>query len=195
MSHLPKRVSSTAALFFALLGASCATMKQKESLEKLKDSVDDYNHAFRWKNYPEAAKHLPEDQRAAFVATYEDNGEGLEIEDLQIGQVNVVNPTYAQVVVRIRFTLLPSITIQKKTAIQHWHDVEGRWHLEKEDNSILKPELIGPAPTGSGTAGDHRFFDGAAPIEPPEVESPDSELLPDPERKDLDKDFEPSPDD
>ncbi|MBI2378414.1 MAG: hypothetical protein HYV07_30730 [Deltaproteobacteria bacterium] len=179
-----RRVSLAALTLVFVSSFGCATMKQKESLDALKEAVDEYNHAFRWKNYPEAARFLPVDHRASFIASYEDEAEGIEIEELTIGGVNVINPTYAQVTVRLRYTRLPSITIQKRTATQHWHETEGHWSLENEENSILKPSKkpANEGPTEEEAKEDHEggsdgFFDGPAPIEPPESESPDTDLL------------------
>lgn len=126
---------------FALVLAAvtgCASMGVQDTLEKLREAVEGYNQAFRWKNYERAAQYLPNDVRAAFMTAYDDDESSLQIEDYQISKVDVVNDDEAKVAVRVRYLLLPSVVVENRTLVQHWHRVAGEWILEQEDNAIRK---------------------------------------------------------
>lgn len=127
----------------------------KASLKELQDSVEAYNDAYRWKNYERAAIYLPEDQRAPFLATYEEDDKALHVEGYRILKANIVTETAAEMTIRVRYMLLPSVTLEKRNVIQHWHKVADRWILETEDNSIreidpskleIDPDAFGGGP-------------------------------------------------
>lgn len=120
----------------ALTGAFACKTPEGKKLEAFQDSVEAYNDAYRWKNYERAAAFLPADLRGAFVATYEDDKKSLHVEDYKILEAEMDSEDAARVVVRVRYMLLPSVTVQKRTLVQHWHRVDGSWILENEDNSI-----------------------------------------------------------
>lgn len=136
-------------LALALIGASlfsaCASMKVQDDLEKLKEAVEGYNQAFRWKNYERASLYLPDGKRAAFMAAYDDDERSLQMEDYQVSKVNLHNEDQATVSVRVRFLLLPSVVVENRTLIQHWQRVVGEWILEDEEASIRKLDLAEPA--------------------------------------------------
>lgn len=124
----------TAALL--LLGTACASVKARDSMEQLQEAAEGYNEAYRWKNFERAAGFLPNDQRAAFVATYEDDEKSLHVEDVQILKVDMDGPDAALITVRIRYMMLPSVTVETRKLLQHWHKVNDAWILESEENSI-----------------------------------------------------------
>lgn len=130
-----------------LLSAGCASMKVQDQLEKLKEAVEGYNQAFRWKNYERAAQYLPVEHRGAFVAAYDDDEKSLQMEDYNVSRVDLISEEAATVSVRVRFLLLPSVVVENRTLTQHWQKIEGAWILETEENSIrkldfgTKPEL------------------------------------------------------
>jgi hypothetical protein len=128
------RSACAAAMCASLLG--CASSKTAETLQNLQESVDAYNEAYRWKNYERAASYLPSDLRQAFLATYEDADNSLHVEDFQILNVKLESEEAATVTVRVRYMQLPSINVDRKTVVQHWHRVGGAWILEVEENSI-----------------------------------------------------------
>lgn len=116
--------------------SGCATARAKDKMEMLRKSVEAYNHAFRWKNYDRAATFLPAELRGAFVATHEDDAASLHVEDYKILQVDIDTEDAARVLVRYRYTLLPSVVVQTRKLTQHWHRVAGQWTLENEDEPI-----------------------------------------------------------
>lgn len=116
--------------------ASCAAQRQRDTLNQLQESIEAYNEAYRWKNYERAAAYVPSDVRGAFLAAHEDEETSLHVEDWQLLDVNLESPQAAKVTVRVRYLQLPSVTIEKKTVVQHWHEVNGTWLLETEDNPI-----------------------------------------------------------
>lgn len=126
-----------------LVSTSCATSPVQERMEALRSSVKEYNEAYRWKNYQRAAVFLPMDQRAAFVASYEEDDKALHVEGYQILAVNFASPEVADVKVRYRFMQLPSVTLERRIVTQHWARVSGQWTLEHENDSIreIDPEL------------------------------------------------------
>lgn len=124
----------------ALLLAGCATSAQTK-LEELQSAVDGYNSAYRWKNFERAASYLPNDLRAAFIAAYEEDDHSLHVETYQILKVDLKGEEAATVTVRLRFMELPSITLENRTLVQHWHKVNDVWILETEENSIRALEL------------------------------------------------------
>lgn len=128
----------------ALALVACASGGTKNALEELKTSVDAYNEAFRWKNYPAAARYRTPDERTAFLATFEENEDGIHVEDVQVLKVNVESDEAAEIIVRYRYMKLPSVTIDKVVIKQSWHRVNDRWVLEYEEPPLV--ELV-PDPT------------------------------------------------
>ena len=112
----------------------CATAKETE-MEIFQAAVDGYNSAYRWKNFERAASYLPNDMRAAFIAAYEEDDHSLHVETFQILKVDMKEDA-ATVTVRVRYMELPSITLENRTMVQHWHKVNDAWILETEENSI-----------------------------------------------------------
>ncbi len=146
-----KRLIGLAAV--ALLGATACKTSTATTMEQLKESVDAYNHAYRWKNYERAASFLPNDMRASFIAAYEDDEKSLHIEDYRILKVDVANEDAATVQVRMSYTLLPDITVQKRTLTQHWHKIAGSWVLETEEDSLRDLDL-GATPKNPAASGE-----------------------------------------
>lgn len=161
------------ALTAAALLSGCVTT-QKDKVDRLKDSVEGYNEAYRWKNFERAAAFLPQDLRAPFIATYEDDEKSLHVEDYQILKVNLESEDNAQVLVRLRYMLLPSVTIETRMLTQHWHQISGAWILETEDNSIreIDPNAIPQNPDAFG--GGEDAVEGETKIE---VTGPDGQVL------------------
>lgn len=120
--------------------AGCATTGQ-EAFDELQAAVDGYNSAYRWKNYERAASYLPNDLRAAFIASYEDDEKSLHVEGYRLLRVDFDGENAATVHVRVRYMLLPSISVENRTLVQHWHKVNDVWILETEENSIRDVEL------------------------------------------------------
>lgn len=126
--------------------AACATAG-RDSLHALEESIEAYNDAFRWQNFDAAAVHLPNDRRAAFISTHEDRERDLRVETFRILKVDMKGEDAAEATVTVRFTLLPSITVESRKLVQHWHRVQGLWVLEAEDHSIIEvDEAEGGAP-------------------------------------------------
>ena len=123
------------AFAFAAGAAGCAASTPKEKMDDLKTAVDGYNHAFRWKNYARAAMFLPPDLRGSFIATYEDDEASLQIEDYRVDRVDF-DSDRATVTVRLRYLLLPSVTLERVTLTQHWHKIGRTWILETEEGSL-----------------------------------------------------------
>lgn len=177
---------STASLLALALAASagCAHAPGASSdLEELKESVEAYNDAYRWKNYQRASLFRPADIRAAFLATYEEDDKALHIEDYQVLKAEILDEASAKVLVRVRFMLLPSVTLETKNLVQHWHQVGGRWLLETEDNSIREIDMSALA-----TDDPDAFGGGPEPAPDMEVE------VTDPSGTVLRKDGDPQPD-
>ncbi len=119
----------------ALLASGCATSGQT-MMEELQAAVDGYNSAYRWKNFERAAVYLPNDLRAAFIAAYEEDDDSIHVESYQVIKVDIEGEAAATVTVRVRYMMLPSINLERRTLVQHWHLVNDNWILETEDNSI-----------------------------------------------------------
>lgn len=161
----------------------------KDALESLTEAVEAYNHAFRWKTYDQAVLFLPEDLRGPFLAAYEDDESSLQIEDYKIARVLMKSKTAAEVTVRVRYMVLPSVVVQRATLKQYWHEVGGRWILETEENSIrtLDPSKAPPedatlapvvSPEQEGDTELEVFGPGDAP--PPAASEEGAEPLADP---------------
>lgn len=131
-------------LGFGVSLMACQSLATKDSLLRLQESIDGYNHAYRWKNYARAAAYLPNDLRAAFIATYEEDDKSLHVESYQVLKIHMEGKNAAKVTVRVRYMLLPSVTVENRTVTQHWAKVEEKWLIEAEDNSIrdVDPEAI-----------------------------------------------------
>jgi hypothetical protein len=118
--------------------SGCASTTRQSAVERLQESVEGYNHAFRWKNYERAAQYLPGDLRSAFLAAYQDDESSLQVEDFQVRRVDMLTDKAATVSVKVSYLLLPSVIVQQAVLVQHWAEVVGGWTLEAEDNSIRK---------------------------------------------------------
>lgn len=127
-----------------LLASACATSSQKS--QQLQTSVNAYLEAMRWQYYERAAAFRPNDLRASFLATLEDEGTGLQIEDVKVLRVDVQSEEAADITVRIRYMRLPSVTVQSDVIRQSWHRVDGNWILEFEDPPFVEidPEAVPP---------------------------------------------------
>lgn len=134
------RASVMIALAALGLASGCATATSKSAVERLQEAVEGYNHAFRWKNYERAAQFLPQAQRPAFLAAYEDDESSLQVEDYTVRQADMLSDKAATVSIKVSYLLLPSVTVKQATLVQHWAEVNGAWTLEAEDNSIRKIE-------------------------------------------------------
>lgn len=132
------RPAAVALLLGFVLAASGCASTQKNKAERLREAIEAYNEAFRWKAYDRASLLLPRELRGPFLAAYEDDEGGLQIEDYQIRSVDVLDDTRATATVKMRYMLLPSVTVETAILVQHWAEVEGAWILESEDNSIKK---------------------------------------------------------
>ena len=122
----------------AALLTSCATMQAQEDLSKLQEAVEDYNHAYRWKNYDSAVLLLQPDLREPFLAAYEEDESSLQVEDLKVQRVEMQAKDRAKVTVRARYMMLPSVSVKKSKLIQYWVMIGNRWLMESEENSIRK---------------------------------------------------------
>lgn len=129
------------ALVLSLAAAGCAHIDPLDKLELLHDSVEAYNHAFRWKAYDRAATYRLPEERTAFIAVYDDDQSSLQIEDYRVVRVNVIEDRSAEVTVRVRFLMLPSTVVQRSTIVQYWHKIGGNWLLESEKNPMRDMDL------------------------------------------------------
>lgn len=125
-------------LMMALLMVStaCAGSSGNE-MKELKQAVDGYNTAFRWKNFHRAAAYLPNDLRTAFVTYFDEESASLHIEAVEILKVDMESDEAAEVTVRYRYMLLPSVVVQRKIVKQSWHRVDGAWILETEEPPLI----------------------------------------------------------
>lgn len=144
------RARAAAALALGLAGCSAFGASQQDALKELEDSVEAYNDAYRWKNYERAALFLPPDVRGAFLAAYEEDDKSLHVEGYQILQANLLGADAAQVTLRVTYMELPSVTLQNRTTVQHWHKVSDRWLMEAEDNPIRPLDAAKKAPEDFG---------------------------------------------
>jgi len=127
------------ALAFVLcLPISCATLSGEDNANRLNETVEAYNHAYRWKNYETAVLLLIPDLREGYLAAYEEDESSLQIEDYKIQKLNLKSEDQAVAKIRTRYMLLPSVSVKRVTLIQHWVQIEDQWLMESEENSIRK---------------------------------------------------------
>ena len=128
-------------LSLSLVVGACVTQERAHNLQK---SINGYNTAYRWKQYMRAAQYLPAEWQGAFLAAHEEDDKDIQIEGYQILQVTRLEDSRAQVIVRVRYVLAPSVTLEQTITTQHWAYVSGRWILEHQDNMIrpFDPELL-----------------------------------------------------
>jgi hypothetical protein len=144
------------ALALVLL-AGCATLGDQGKIDQLKEAVEAYNHAYRWKNYDSAVLLLQPDLRSPFLAAHEEDESSLQVEDLKIRRVELQGKKRAVIHVRARYMMLPSVSVKKKTLVQYWAMIGGQWLMESEENSIRKIDPLAhpkeptekPLPEGS----------------------------------------------
>ena len=164
----------TRALSTLLLGlclAACATVGQKNDMNRLQEAVESYTHAYRWKNYDSAVLMLQPDLREPYLAAYEEDESSLQIEDIRVVKVQLEAPDRAKITLRTRFMLLPSVTVKKKKLTQYWVKIGDQWLMEAEENSI---RLIDPL-SKSDLAKDRKLPDNAQMGDTEiEIESPKS---------------------
>lgn len=134
------RAAASILLAVGLLSA-CASSRGETKAARFLKAVERYNKAFRWKNYAVASDYLPQDRRALFITTYEDDDKSLSISDYRILKVDKASEDEATVSVRYRYTMLPSTSVKKRLVTQHWYHVGEAWRLEGEDDSIRELKL------------------------------------------------------
>lgn len=158
----------------ALVGGGCAS-SNRDQLKAFEDALQGYNEAFRWKNFERAALFLPPDLRAAFVAAHEDDEKSLHVEDYQVLRADLDGEDRAVVTIRLSYTLLPSLTVERRNLVQHWARVAGTWILESEENSIrkLEPNAVPRSPGAVRSPGE-RGGDEDLEIE---VTGPDGKVI------------------
>ena len=162
-----RAAGAAAVLAWALAGCSAMGSSQQDALKDLQEAVEAYNDAYRWKNYERAALFLPVDTRGAFLASYEEDDKSLHVEGHQVLQADLLGAEAAKVTVRVTYMELPSVTLENRTLIQHWHKVGGRWLLETEENSIR------PLDPAKAPADPSAFGGGPEPAEGMELEVTD----------------------
>jgi hypothetical protein len=121
----------------AALALSACAGSSRDSMKKLKDSVDAYNTAFRWKNFHQAAMYLPNDLRTPFLTYFDEESPSLHIDGIEVLKVDVKSEDAAEVTVRYRYMQLPSVVVDRKVVTQSWHRVDGNWILEDEDPPLV----------------------------------------------------------
>ena len=164
---------ATLGLGLAVVVAGCATARQEDDMNELQQSVEAYNHAFRWKNYERAAGFLSPALRGPFIAAHEDDSKSLHVEDFRVVQVNLPAKDAAAVTVNYRYTLLPSVTVENKKVQQNWHKVAGVWVLESEVGSIRELDMA-KAPRNPNAFGGGEEEEGQAELE---VTGPDGKPI------------------
>lgn len=117
-------------LALSLVGCAGAT---RGKLDDLKESVDAYNTAVRWKNYRQASLYLPNDRRTDFLTYFDEDNPSMHVEGVEILQVDIKSRDAAEVTVRYRYMELPSVVVERKVVTQSWHRIDNRWILEDED--------------------------------------------------------------
>lgn len=70
----------------AVLGTGCASSRARNA-EALMDSVRTYHEGIRWSRIPVAASRISPDERAEFIAAWDERGEDLRITDYEVIQV------------------------------------------------------------------------------------------------------------
>ncbi|MBK8010487.1 MAG: hypothetical protein IPK13_04010 [Deltaproteobacteria bacterium] len=137
----------------------CAATQRQNTMLALQESIDGYNHALRWQNFEAAAAYLPNDLRTTFLALQTENASNLQIESFTIMKVELESERSARVQVLLSYMLLPSVTLQSRRVVQHWHRVQDDWILETEDDAIFPLEeefgagSVSPSPSGSSASG------------------------------------------
>ncbi len=146
-------------LVAAAAAGACAGSSQ-DLMGGLQQSVEAYNRAFRWKNYPLAANYLLSDERADFLERFEEDDKNLHVEGFQVLSVHFESPELARVSVRYRYMMLPSVTLQQRVLTQQWAKMGEGWLLEREE-----PRLLPPRPKKDDGSQDPDAFGGQGPEE------------------------------
>lgn len=134
------------------LFSGCALWSSDDPAKRWFESVRDYNHAFRWKNFEKAAQFVAAEDRAEFVSRHEAKRKDLHIESYRILKMDLSEEDAGIAVVEVEFTKLPSITLQRRRLTQHWHRVAGAWILESEESPLIEASSEDATETETGAA-------------------------------------------
>jgi hypothetical protein len=110
-------------LILALIAASCASTggQDKKRGESLKVSVDEFNSAFKWEEYTEAAAFVPSDKKEHFWAEVDRFKGKIRITDYNLREVDQKDKsTSANAILYFQFWRLESPTLQTVTFTQKW---------------------------------------------------------------------------
>ncbi len=113
-------------LSLALLLTACAGMSQerkdKRQSESLKSSIDAFNGAFRWEDYPTAMAFVPAVKKEAFWAAVDRFKGKIHIVDYQIrGIAHVEGTCSASATLYFQFWRTDSPILQTRTFTQEWY--------------------------------------------------------------------------
>jgi hypothetical protein len=131
----PRKLWIVFILFLALLPASCASTggrDEKKSMDALKASVEAFNSAFRWEDYPEAAAFVPADKKEQFWAEVDRFKGKVRIVDFQVREVTPEEKGHrGTAIIHFQYWRLASPTVLTLTISQKWFfiDKEKGWKV------------------------------------------------------------------
>ncbi|XXF79817.1 hypothetical protein P2318_08690 [Myxococcaceae bacterium GXIMD 01537] len=131
------------ALLLALALAGCAHTK-KSALEDLKPVVDGFHQRIRWKDFRGAARAIVPERRDAFEKARRDlkDEDDLSVTDYEIEDVKVSpDGQRAQVISRIQWMRLPSVSAKTATVTSEFIYRDGAWMLERQLDGPFAGEL------------------------------------------------------
>ena len=149
----PALIQLAICLALPLLMISGCTSTSEKHLEQLNKVIKVYNNAFESKSTSGGSKYVAEDKRKDYLIDYEEIKERVTFNESQIldfkylknGEpvtLNLKDPdkefNEAQVLMRYKILLTPSITLKTVIIEQHWIFKGAMWQLEPDLKPFLK---------------------------------------------------------
>ncbi len=114
------------------------------SLDSLKPSVETFHQRVRWRDYRGAAELLTPERRDGFekAVRARNDDKNLTITDYQLEDAKLAQDGQsAEVVSRLSWVRLPSVSEQSEVVRSKWVFREGVWLLDAQDNGPFAAEL------------------------------------------------------
>ena len=129
----PVRSSGSFLSVLATLGLACAGPGGLRGREgALQASSERFNEALRWQRFDLCERLLAPELTTSFATRFVARETELRLTDVQVlGVTWEEDRSAATVRLRIRFTLLPSITERVATVDQRWEDRQAGWLLAR----------------------------------------------------------------
>ena len=117
-----------AALVLILLGACGGSARERQ--EDLMDAAREFQNGLRWRNYDQAAAHVPSEIRERFLDAHEELDDNLRVDDYEIERITVEKDArHAMIRVRLTWHLEHVGTVHETVVDESWERQGKVWRI------------------------------------------------------------------